>query len=397
MTLKELYESDKTLLIILAFISAFPPLSTDLYIPALPQMVEILQTTPARVNLTLSLFFGFFGFGILVWGPLSDKYGRKPILYWGLVIYIISSFCCAISANYIQLIIARVFQAIGGGAATAVSTALVKDLFTGVKRERVLAMVMALVIIAPVVAPMLGALLLKIASWRAIFYTLGGFGCFSLLIVIPLAEPLEIRYEGSAIRSLGRLFIVMKNPGFSSLLVIFSITAMPMMAFIAASSYVYIQGFGLNEQTFSFFFAANAVCAMIGPIIYLTLSRWVSPSAIITACYAGLMLSGAMVMALGHFSPYYFALTVMPATLSATVMRPPSANLMLEQQQGDTGSASSLINFFGMIMGSAGMIMVTMGSWDMVVFIGTMQLAVGVIGLCSWVAVKNRQFIIQKQ
>jgi MFS transporter, DHA1 family, multidrug resistance protein len=246
-----------------------------------------------------------------------------------------------------------------------------------------------------VVAPILGSMLLKIASWRVIFYTLAGFGVFSLLIVIPLEESLECRYEGSAFRSMGRLFVVMKNPGFSLLLLIFSIVPMPLMAFIAGSSYVYIEGFGLNEQTFSLFFSANAVCAMIGPILYLRVSRWLHSNIIITACYVALALSGILVIFVGPLSPYFFATTIMLSTLAVTTMRPPSANLMLEQQEGDTGSASSLINFFGMIMGSIGMILISIGSGHLILFIGLMQIIIGSLGFISWFMVKNRAFIVQ--
>ncbi|MBU1171632.1 MAG: Bcr/CflA family efflux MFS transporter [Proteobacteria bacterium] len=385
------------MMVILAFISAFPALSTDLYIPALPQMVTIFETSPARVNLTLSLFFVFFGAGILFWGPLSDKYGRKPILYCGLLIYIVSSLFCALADSYLQLVIARIFQAFGGGAATAVATAMVKDLYTGEKRAHVLAVVMAMVIIAPVVAPILGALLLKIASWRAIFYTLAGFGLVSFLIVLPLEETLEHKYHGSAFHSMGRLFVVMKNPGFSWLLVNFSMVVMPLMAFIAASSYIYIQGFGLSEQAFSLFFSANALCAMSGPILYIRLSRWLHPNTIISACFILLTFSGVMVSFLGTFSPVLFALTMMPATLSITAMRAPSANLMLDQQDQDTGSASSLINFFAMIMGSIGMILISMKSDHLVLSIGMMEVAIGSLGFLSWMSVKNSAIILQSR
>ena len=219
--LKKKKLSDRGMLFILAFISVFPPLSTDLYLPALPQMVKIFETSPARMNLTLSLFFVFFGAGILIWGPLSDKHGRKPILYWGLGIYVLSSLLCASADNYVQLILFRTFQAFGGGAATAVAPAIVKDLYTGEKRAHVLAVVMAMVITAPVVAPLLGAILLKIASWRAIFLTLAGVGLTALGVATRLEEPLADPYPGSALHSIGRLFVVLKNPGFSWLLCIF--------------------------------------------------------------------------------------------------------------------------------------------------------------------------------
>lgn len=380
-------------MIILAFISAFPPLSTDLYLPALPQMTTFFATTPAKINLTLSLFFVFFGTGILIWGPLSDKYGRKPVLYWGLVIYIAASLLCGFAQDYLHLVIFRIFQAFGGGAATAVATAVVKDLYAGEKRAHVLAVIMAMVITAPVVAPIIGAQLLKIASWRAIFFTLAGFGCFAFIMALPLEESLVHRYEGSPLRSLGRLFVVLKNPGFSWLLGIFSSVPMPLMAFIAASSYIYIEGFGLSEEGFSLFFSANAVAAMLGPILYIRISRYFHPGTIISFCFGVIALSGLAVAGLGAQSPLAFAAAMMPGTMAVTGMRPPSANLMLEQQERDTGSASSLINFFGMIMGSIGMLLISLPSGHLVFFIGVMFAAVGAAGLFMWLLVKNRECI----
>lgn len=387
--------SNKRMLATLAFISAFPPLSTDLYLPALPQMVEVFGTSPAKVNLTLSLFFIFFAVGILIWGPLSEKYGRKPILYCGLVIYTLSSLLCSAARSCDQLILFRVFQAFGGGAATAVATAIVKDLYAGAERARVLAVIMAMVIIAPVVAPILGSLLLIIASWRAVFLALTGFGILALLIVIPLEEPLAHRYQGSALRSVGRLFVVLKNPGFSMLLCVFSAAPMPLMAFIAGSSYVYIQGFGLSEQVFSLFFAANAVCAMLGPILYIRISKQFNPAAIISVCFIVLAVSGFMVGLAGSSSPFIFAAAMMPATMAVTAMRAPSAHLMLEQQQQDTGSASSLINFCGMLAGSLGMFLVSGNTAYIVVTISALQIGVGSLGFLCWRLIKNNQRIVQ--
>lgn len=392
---KQKIYGDVSIIFILALLSAFPPLSTDLYLPALPNVMEVLHTNQAMVNLSLSLFFVFFALGILIWGPVSEKYGRKPILLIGLFLYVVGSIGCALAASAEQLILARVFQAFGGGASGAVATAMVKDMFSGRRRESVLAIVMAMVIVAPVVAPVIGAIILKYVSWRAIFWVLAAIGTLSFLFSLLLTETLETRYTGSVASSLGRLGVVLKNPGFSVLLVIFSMVPLPLMAFIAASSFIYIQGFGMDESMYSYYFAFNALGALVGPIMYLRVSRWFSSGNVITAGFILLALCGIILNIERDLSPMGFALTMVISTVAVSMMRPPTANLLLSQQEGDTGSAASLINFSGMLMGALGMFLISLETGNLIASIGLMQVVVGLICGTLWLVVRGRAFISQ--
>lgn len=383
------------MLFVLAVISSFPPISTDLYLPALPGMVESLGTTRVHLNMTLSLFFVFFAGSILFWGPMTDKYGRKPILAIGLVIYVISSALCALANDVTHLIVCRVFQAIGGGAATSVATAVVKDYYIGEKREQALALIMSLVIAAPVVAPLIGGFLLRFFSWHAIFWALGVVGVVAFALSFLLSETLDPahRYQGSLPASFGRLAVVMKNPGFSILFFVFSALTMPLMGFVAGASYIYIQGFGLSEQAFSYFFTFNALCAMAGPAFSIKVARCFSRSTVITACYLYTFATGILMVMFGGASPILFALLMGPATLFILLIRPITVSLMLDQQEHDTGSASALINSGGMIMGSIGIFFVSTDLSLMIPTIGVMQIAVGAGGVVIWLVVRNRSFI----
>ncbi|ACN13685.1 permease of the major facilitator superfamily [Desulforapulum autotrophicum HRM2] len=387
---------DRTLMVMLALLSAFPPLSTDLYLPALPRVMHVMQTSQSLINLSLSLFLIFFGLGILIWGAVSEKYGRKPILLIGLGLYVFGSIGCALSVNIGQLILARVVQAFGGGAAEAVVTAMVKDMYSGRKRESVLAVVMSMVVVAPVVAPVMGAALMKFMSWNAIFWVLAGVGIVAFFLSLLLDETLQKRYSGSFIQSLGRLAVVLKNPGFSVLLGVFSMAPLPLMAFIAASSFVYIQVFGMTETLYSFYFAFNALGALAGPLLYLKLSRRFSPGNIITGCFAFLIVCGILLDVAGSSSSVFFALTMLAATVSLSLLRPPTANMLLFQQQTDTGAAAALINFMGLFMGSIGMFIISLETGDLISSLGLMQIIVGAVCGSLWLLVRSKSFIRQE-
>jgi len=381
------------MLFFLVIISAFPPLTIDLYLPALPQMVEVFNTDRSMVNLTLSSYFVTYAIGLLFWGPLSEKFGRKPILLIGLAGYMVASILCAMTNNIEQLIGARIFQAFAGSAITVIATAIVKDLYDGREREKIMATIMSLVIIAPMVAPVFGAFLLKIASWRMMFVTLAVFGAFASVLALCYRETLESKYQGSIFRSWGRLTVVMKNRSFVKLLVIFSIIPMALMGFLAAGSYIYIDHFGLTEQQFSYAFAFNALCASFGPTIYMKLSYRMPVQKVISGCFALLTLAGIFTLTIGDLSPWFFMFIAAPATLMAIIMRVPGTNLMLNQQDHDTGSAVALIQFFSMICGSLGMVLVSIRPDSLIENLGFIQLSVGTLGGLMWLMVRNKEFV----
>lgn len=384
------------MLFFLVIISAFPPLTIDLYLPALPQMVEVFNTDQSMVNLTLSSYFVTYAVGLLFWGPLSEKFGRKPILLIGLASYMVASVICAMTNSIEQLIGARIFQAFAGSAITVIATAIVKDLYDGREREKIMATIMSLVIIAPMVAPVFGAFLLKIASWRMMFVTLAIFGAFASVLAFCYRETLEIKYQGSMFRSWGRMGVVMRNRSFVKLLVIFSITPMALMGFLAAGSYIYINDFGLTEQQFSYAFAFNALCASFGPTIYMKLSYRIPVQKVITGCFALLALAGIFTLTIGDLSPWFFMFIAAPATLMAIIMRVPGTNLMLNQQDHDTGSAVALIQFFSMICGSLGMVLVSIRPDSLIENLGFIQLSVGTLGGLMWLMVRNKKYVTTK-
>jgi DHA1 family bicyclomycin/chloramphenicol resistance-like MFS transporter len=381
---KQKFLGAKGLIIFIALLSAFVPLSTDLYLPALPRMSAYFGTSPDRISLTLTAFFIFYALGTLLWGPLSDRYGRKPILIAGMALYIIASAFCGFVRSVDGLILCRIFQAIGGSAAGTIATAIVKDVYSGKKRESVLAIVQSMVLISPAVAPVLGAFLMNVMSWRGIFWTLTGIGVVALVGSLLFEESITQRTYGMLHENLGRLGRVLQNRGFTYLLVLFSLGAISTMAFIASSTYIYQNGFSLSGQMYSYYFSLNAMGMIAGPIIFLRLSRRFNAVSIIWACFATIATSGLLVCILGNLQPWIFALCILPASTAGSCIRPPSANLMLEQQNGDTGSVSSLMSCSGLFMGSLGIQLISLQWGNTIIALGIITFGVAVISLLAW-------------
>ncbi len=384
------YLGSRGLIVLIALLSAFVPLSTDLYLPALPSMGAYFNAPVNQINLTLSTFFVFYAIGTLVWGPLSDRYGRRPVLLVGLSVYVLASALCANAWSVGALIFFRALQAAGGSAAGAVATAIVKDVYSGRQRESILAIVQSMVLISPAVAPVLGAFLLSILSWRDVFFTLTGIGVIALLGSLAFRESVSERTTGMVVQSLTRLGKVLQNRGFSLLLILFSIGSISGLAFIASSTYIYQDGFHLSSRAYSYYFSLNALGMISGPVIFLRLSRRLHSETIIRASFLAIAASGVLIASLGNLHPWVFALCILPSSIAGSCMRAPAAHLMLEQQKGDTGSVSSLIGCTGLLMGSLGMTFISLGWNNTILTLGLMTFTTAATSLLLWpIAMKH--------
>jgi DHA1 family bicyclomycin/chloramphenicol resistance-like MFS transporter len=381
------------LITLLVLLSAFPPLSTDIYLPALPQLKELLNTSQAMVNLTLALFFVFFAGGALFWGPLSEKFGRKPVLLIGLALYTMASLGCAFSHEIGQLIVCRIVQAFGGSAPAVVATAMVKDLFDGRARHRILTLIYSIVIVAPIFGPIVGAMLIHYVSWRAIFQLLADIGLITFLCSAFIKETLVRPNTGSVRQSWGRLVGVMFRPKFALPLFVFSMIPMALLTFIATSAYIYIDDFGLNELQFAYLLAFNGVFSLIGPLLYGRLARYFGPRTLILSGFVLFSVCGVLVIAFGQQNVYLFAVLMGCASLSLFTLRLPVMNLVLELKKVDTGSASALLSFAGMLMGSIGMYLVILHPGNLIVALGSINILIGVVGALLWIVIRDKAFI----
>lgn len=380
------YLGSAGLIAFITLMNMFIPFSTDLYLPALPSMGVNLAADAAVINLTLSAFFFFYAVGMLVWGPLSDKYGRKPILIVGTLIYLVSSIFCAIAADAYLLILARAFQGIGAGGITAVSVAMVKDCFIGKKRDVILAITQSMSALAPMIAPIIGVFIIQHIGWRGTFWILGIIASGNLVFALLYQETLQDheRNKGTLLASIGRLFVVAQNKSFFIPAVIFALSAFPFMGYIAVSSYIYIDYFGLSEQSYSYFFAINAFISIAGPIIYVRYLRNFNQNAIAAVAFVLSIISGILVMTIGIVSPVIFLLSFIIMSFTGSAIRPFSTNILFDQINGDTGSAASLMGILFTVMGSGGMLIASMPWGNVVISLGAMIAIFSGMSLVGW-------------
>jgi DHA1 family bicyclomycin/chloramphenicol resistance-like MFS transporter len=238
---------------------------------------------------------------------------------------------CALSQNVFQLMAFRVLQAIGAGAAATVATAIVKDTYSGRKREITLAAVSAIAVLAPLVSPVVGGLILRLAPWRVAFVAQAILGAVVLAGAVALQETLGETLTGNPLRSLARLGTVLKNGTFSLLLVNFSLIGMASMAFISASPYIFQDTFGVSSQTYTYYYTVFSAGIALGPLAYIVLRRRVERTRILAACFVVSAASGALIVILGQRGPWPFMLSLFPGAIAFAASRPPSVFLMLGQ------------------------------------------------------------------
>ena len=350
-------------LLILALLAAFPPLSTDMYLPALPSLTAAWNTTETVINLTLVGFFVSFSLALLLYGPISDRYGRKPVLLGGISLYIAACFVCAVAQSPAALIVGRILQGMGAASASTLSLAMTKDYFEGAERERVMAHMAVIVSLAPMLAPVLGGIMLTFAHWPAIFYSQMLLGAVAIGGVWRLKEP-----SPATSRSLGQVMRgyvkLMCNPRFMTLCTLIALGMTPLFCFIGGSSFIFVSHFGLSEQVYSYFFAFNSGALMLGFwICGRLLKRGVPGFRIILMGYCGI-LAGAVALAFcAELGPWGMAVPMAFLTLSLGMSRPPSSNFLLEQVKQDAGSAASLIMFTYFVGGATAMWFIAL-PWD---------------------------------
>ncbi|AKV00762.1 Multidrug resistance transporter, Bcr/CflA family [Labilithrix luteola] len=245
------------LALVLGSLTAFGPLSIDMYLPSLPTIERELHTSTSATQLTLASFFAGLGVAQLAYGPLADRFGRKRPLYGGLVLYILASAGCALAPTIGALVVLRFLQAAGGAAGMVVSRAVVRDLYTGQEAARLLSLLMLVMGAAPILAPMIGAAILAASSWRFIFALLAVFGVACLVAMI-IALPETSKGRPAALNLGPNVRILFRDPAFVTYTFAGAFGQAGMFAYISGSPFVLIQLLHLTPTHYGWAFGMNA-------------------------------------------------------------------------------------------------------------------------------------------
>lgn len=344
------------LIYVLAGIIALGPLSVDLYLPAMPAMVGYFDTDISQVQMTLSSYLLGFALFHLVCGPLSDRFGRKPVLLAGLSLYVVMSGLCAIATTIDELIIYRFIQAMGACCAPTLGRAIVRDVYPPEKAVKALAYVSSLMAIAPVMAPSLGGILVSFGDWRLTFWSLVGFGLLAMALTFFLVDESLPQRQPLHPRVIGKNFLtLLSSHHFVGNVLTSSFLYAGAFAFLSGASFVLIEFFNVKPTHFGLYFMF-IVAGYIGGNLFTAkiAHRWPPARAFKLGIATSVIPSSLMVAAnlAGYFHPVLAVLPVLFVTLAIGLVLPQAMGEALKPFAHMAATASAMMGFMQMTVAS---------------------------------------------
>ncbi|KYG93766.1 multidrug effflux MFS transporter [Paenibacillus jamilae] len=352
---------------VLGALSAFGPLSIDMYLPSLPTLADNLHTTTSLAQLSLTACLLGLAVGQIVAGPLSDVRGRRGPLVISLILYAAASLLCVFAPNIGMLIALRFIQGLTGSAGIVISRAVARDLYSGKELTRFFSLLMLVNGVAPIAAPVLGGVILNFVSWRGVFMVLCVVGVAMLIAVVlglPETLPTNRRSSGGLKPTLGTLGHLFADRRFMGYALSQALITGAMFAYIAGSPFVLQDIFGVSPQTYSIIFAVNGLGIVLfsqltGRLVGRFSERQLLLSGLIIAAVAGISLltvafTGGQLFAV--LVPLFFIVSCVGIVSTTTT------SLAMQSQQRSAGSASAMLGLLPLLLGSIASPLVGLGS-----------------------------------
>ncbi len=382
------------LLVVLGALSAFGPITTDLYLPSLPQAAVALHASQSGIQLSLTTCLIGLAVGQLVVGPLSDRWGRRRPMIAGTALFALASALCAVAPNVAVLDGVRLLQGLAGAAGIVISFAIVRDTWSGSRGARAFSILLAVNGAAPVIAPVAGAWLLRLVDWRGLFWVLTGLGVVFLFVAIawvPETLAPRARHSGGIVATFATLRRVASVPEFAGFALAGALAFAAMFAYISASSFVFQTLFHLSPQAFALVFAANGIGIVLANTLNVRLLRRWSPRTALDLGLGGVGLGAIalLIAALAHgdVAAIEIPLFVMVSSIGLTI--PNTTALALENFGDVSGSASALVGCAQFVLGAAVAPLVGLGGRSAVPM-GVVTVTVAALALAARVGLAGR-------
>jgi len=352
MTKHTLHPDSPWLLAVLASLVALGPLSVDMYLPAMPAMQVALNTSISQMHLTLSAYLTGFAVFHLVCGPLADRYGRKPILTYGTVIFVIACIGCSQASTINELLSFRLLQGIGACVGPTLARTIVRDIFGPTRAAKALSLIAMLMALAPAIAPTLGGAMLLFLPWSSIFIFLAIYGVTSIVLVARyLPESLPKKQSLHPIEVAKNFGQLIRDPFFLLVTISSAMMYAGLLTYLSSSAYVYIQMLGVPVQYFGLVFLSGVVGYAIGSAISARVTGRYTPeqlSLVGTALGLGACLVMWLASSLYTDSVAAFMLPMTLFSASLGLVLPNSMAIALRPFPHIAGTASALLGFIQM-------------------------------------------------
>ncbi len=344
------------LAIALGAMTALGPLAIDMYVPAMPDMAQDLATSDGAIHRSaMSFFFGFM-LGQLVYGPLSDRFGRRYVVLSALSIFLVASVGCTMSGSVESLVVWRLVQGFGGAAGMSMAIAITRDLYVGKEAGRMMSLIMMVMGLAPILAPLLGSAIITIAPWPIIFLVLVFFALLAMtltLLWVPETLPPADRNKSSG-NVLTHYWQLLISQSFMPYAGTLALIQGAFFAYIVGSSFVIIKVFGLSSTQYALLFGLNAIGLTVGTQLLGRLGERIGAHRLVRAAVGGFVALSALALVLsltGALTLLSLSVLLFLAIFLMGGIMPGCNQLAMEHNGAMAGTAASLLGALGFGMG----------------------------------------------
>lgn len=373
-------------------------MSLDIYLPALPVLREAFGVSASYLNLTLTVGIVTTAVGTLIGGPFSDKYGRKPVFAVGIGLSVGFTFLCTFADSVEFLIVVRGLAGMGNGIILTVTTAMIKDTFSGRKFQSVMTVLQSAAIIGPILAPSVGSFIISYLSWRWLFVFIAVLSVIPSVVILMSKEtwPKEQRTSDSTVAAIRETVNTAKDRPFALFASVMAILTIPMWAYISVCSYIYITDFGVSNMQYGVLYALGAGVSCISPFLYMMITKHFSTGRACEVCLGLILLSGILLILIGGKAPVLFLLSTLPFIIAEGMIRALGVVVLLEQYSQVAGAASAMINFILNIIGTVGASLATLDWSSYIIALAVICAGCMAVAAAIWMVIVKKKIMAER-